>query len=66
MTKITLSTKTFSKQAKLEVLNLLPATKSIKKLHVAGLGYVHFFKDENLNILGKVSMERGQAQLMIN
>lgn len=66
MSLITLSTKTFSRKAKQEVLNLLPATKSIKKSHVAGCGYVHFFKDDAANILGKVLMVKGQVQLMIN
>lgn len=66
MKKITLSTKTFSKKAKQEVLNLLPTSKFIKKVHIPRVGYTHFIKDSAKNILGKVFMEKGQAQLMIN
>ena len=63
---INLSTKTFGIAAKKEVINLFPSAKFIKKSHVAGCGYVHFIKDEALNILGKVYSENGQAKLSIN
>lgn len=66
MKTITLSTKTFGKAAKKEALNLLPDTKSIKKIHVPSVGYTYFFKDSVGNILGKVFMEKGQSQLIIN
>lgn len=66
MKTIILSTKTFGKAAKKEVLNLLPETKSIKKVHVPSVGYTYFFKDLAGNIIGKVFMERGQSQLIIN
>jgi hypothetical protein len=66
MKKVTLSTRTLGKKARKEVLNLLPSAKFIKKFFVAEVGYVHFFKDVDLNILGKVFMEEGQAKLMIN
>ena len=66
MKTIILSTKTFSKKAKQEVLSLLPTSKFIKKVYVAEVGYTYFIKDSAKNILGKVFMERGQAQLVIN
>ena len=66
MKTIILSTKTFSKKARQEVLTLLPTAKFIKKVHIPEIGYTHFIKDSAKNILGKVIIEKGQSQLIIN
>ena len=49
--------RTFNKNVKREVLNLMPTAKSFKKSHIAGVGYVYFIKDANKNTLGKVFKE---------
>jgi hypothetical protein len=66
MKTITLSTKTFSKKAKQEVLSLLPSSKFITKVHVPGVGYTYFIKDAAKVTLAKVYMEQGQSYLAIN
>lgn len=40
-----LEARSFSKKANNEVLAILPNAKSIKKMHVAGCGYVGYIKD---------------------
>jgi hypothetical protein len=49
--------RTFNKNVKAQVLNLMPNAKSFKKSHVAGVGYVYLIKDANKNTLGKVFKE---------
>ncbi len=61
------SEKTFNKKVKKEILNLMPTANNFKKLHVAGVGYVYFIKDENNNNLGKVFKEiRNGMKIYIN
>jgi len=47
--------KTFNKKVKKAAIELMPTAKTIRKIHVAGCGYVYFFKDENNNNVGNVS-----------
>lgn len=47
------SEKTFNKNVKETIKNNFSNKYSIRKSHVAGIGYVYFVKDENNNILGK-------------
>ena len=56
-TTIQTSERTFNKNIKREILNLMPTARSFKKSHVAGVGYVYFIKDQNNNTLGKVFNE---------
>lgn len=49
--------RTFNNNIKKQLLELMPTANKIKKLHVAGVGYVYFIKDENNNILGKIFKE---------
>ena len=56
-TTIQTSERTFNKNIKRQVVELMPNAKSFKKSHVAGVGYVYFIKDENKITLGKVFKE---------
>ena len=56
-TTIQTSERTFNKNIKREILNLMPTARSFKKSHVAGVGHVYFIKDQNNNTLGKVFNE---------
>ena len=56
-TTIQTSERTFNKNIKRQVVELMPSARSFKKSHVAGIGYVYFIKDASNNTLGKVFNE---------
>ena len=57
--------KTFNNKVKLQTVELMPNAKTFKKLHVAGIGYVFYIKDENNNTIGKVYKEIKKGMLII-
>lgn len=57
--------KTFNKKVKSQTVELMPTAKKFKKLHVPGIGYVFYIKDENNNTIGKVYKEIKKGMLII-
>lgn len=55
MTRISTTHRTFNKTLRKSLLNYFPTAKTLKKIHVAGIGYVNYIYDENKNKLGWVS-----------
>jgi len=57
--------KTFNNKVKAQTVQLIPTAKKIKKIHVAGIGYVFYIKDENNNTIGKVYKVRQKGMLIV-
>jgi hypothetical protein len=66
MTSIQTLEKTFNKAVKSKMIALLPNATKTTKLHVAGVGYVFFYKDSEDNILGKTFRNKYGMQIYIN
>ena len=57
--------KTFNNKVKAQTVQLIPTAKKFKKLHVSGIGYVFYIKDENNNTIGKVYKVRQKGMLIV-
>tara|TARA_R110001606_G_scaffold27275_2_gene87363 strand:- start:46 stop:258 length:213 start_codon:yes stop_codon:yes gene_type:complete len=57
--------KTFNKKVKAQTIKLIPTAKKFKKLHVPGIGYVFYIKDEKSNTVGKVYKNFGKGMIII-
>ena len=55
--------RTFNKTLKRELVAKFPAAKYFKKLHVPGVGYVHYVNDANGNSLAIVHKNKGLMQI---
>jgi len=58
--------KTINKKVKSLIIETFKDARAIVKKHISGVGYVHFIKDENRNILGKVYKDGCQISISIN
>ena len=61
MTTIQTTHKTFNKTIKGEIVRLMPSACTVQKLHVAGIGYAFYVKNNEGETIGKVWKERGKG-----
>lgn len=66
MERIYTEEKTLNKNVKAMIRDNFKSAKKLVKRHVAGIGYVHYIKDEFNKVLGHVHKDNGQMIINVS